>query len=80
MAKKNTIKVIGITKNDCITGIEYGLVEITVDSEREMSHSEALSAMSKHQLRLRLRNWQRAQEIKNAHKQNQICLTRTQNK
>ena len=34
MAKKNTIKVIGITKNDCITGIEYGLVEITVDSEK----------------------------------------------
>ncbi|MFQ6702584.1 MAG: hypothetical protein ACLRFO_00060 [Alphaproteobacteria bacterium] len=79
MAKKNTIKVIGITKNDCITGIEYGLVEITVDSEREMSHSEALSAISKHQAK-QLRNWQRAQEIKNAHKQNQICSTRTQNK
>ena len=34
MSKKNTIKVIGITENNCITGIQYGLVEITVDSEK----------------------------------------------
>ena len=30
MAKKETIKVIGITKNNCITGIEFGEVEIDV--------------------------------------------------
>lgn len=37
MAKKETIKVIGITKNDCITGLEYGLVEVEVFQEGEVT-------------------------------------------
>ncbi len=34
MSKKNTIKVIGIIDDNHITGIRYGLVEITVPSEK----------------------------------------------
>ncbi len=37
MAKKETIKVIGITKNNCITGLEYGLVEVEVFPEGEVA-------------------------------------------
>ena len=33
---KETIKVIGITKNDCITGLEYGLIEQEVFAEGEI--------------------------------------------
>ena len=55
MAKKTTIKVIGITKNDCITGIEYGTVEILVPSEKltktpcshDMTEKHTLSGPSK---------------------------------
>ena len=35
MKKKNTITVIGITKNDGITGIQYGTIEITIDYEEK---------------------------------------------
>lgn len=35
MAKKNTIKVVGVVENNHITGTQYGLVEVQVFPENE---------------------------------------------
>lgn len=47
MANKETIKVIGITKNDCITGIEYGLIEIEVFSETQITPPKKFATATK---------------------------------
>ena len=47
MAKKETIKVIGITKNDHITGLEYGLIEVEVLSEGKLTTPKDITKRTK---------------------------------